>query len=206
MNDSGETNLQGRTGSVSSRWWETPAEPTAPLPPPAPLPPVESVGGRSRFAPPPPPPPAWLNVGPDQATADAAAVHRLERELAAALEEVAAARDEVGALHEMLEDLPAIFERKFRQRLQGILEQQQLLLADNQAMRERLYALSPAQEPDQAVRPARPLLQAALPALPEQPRIRQTLRRIFERARGTVRLNDRDDGRTTAASAGPTRR
>ena len=132
MNDSGETNLQGRTGSVSSRWWETPAEPTAPLPPPAPLPPVESVGGRSRFAPPPPPPPAWLNVGPDQATADAAAVHRLERELAAAREEVAAARAEVGALHEMLEDLPAIFERKFRQRLQGILEQQQLLLLQQQ--------------------------------------------------------------------------
>jgi hypothetical protein len=53
--------------------------------------------------------------------------------------ELAAARDEIRALHEMLEDLPEIFERKFQQRLATILEHQKHLLADNQALRNRLY-------------------------------------------------------------------
>ena len=58
-------------------------------------------------------------------------------------------------MHEMLEDLPEIFERKFRQRLHGILEQQQLLLSDNQALHERLRALQPA---DSDPEPRTPLL------------------------------------------------
>jgi hypothetical protein len=52
--------------------------------------------------------------------------------------ELAAARDELKALHEMLEDLPEIFERKFQQRLATVMEHQKHLLADNQALRERL--------------------------------------------------------------------
>lgn len=75
--------------------------------------------------------------GPSQADLDAARIQRLEQELSAA-------REESTALHEMLEDLPEIFERKFRQRLHGILEQQQLLLADNRLLRDQLYALQPA--------------------------------------------------------------
>ena len=70
-------------------------------------------------------------------------------------QELAAARDEASAMHEMLEDLPEIFERKFRQRLHGILEQQQLLLSDNQALHERLRALQPA---DSDPEPRTPLL------------------------------------------------
>ncbi|MCT0208203.1 hypothetical protein [Synechococcus sp. CS-1332] len=58
--------------------------------------------------------------------------------------ELAAARDELKALHEMLEDLPEIFERKFQQRLATVMEHQKHLLDDNQALRERLYSLSPA--------------------------------------------------------------
>ena len=58
--------------------------------------------------------------------------------------ELAAARDELKALHEMLEDLPEIFERKFQQRLATVLEHQKHLLDDNQALRERIYSLNPA--------------------------------------------------------------
>jgi hypothetical protein len=58
--------------------------------------------------------------------------------------ELAAARDELKALHEMLEDLPEIFERKFQQRLATVMEHQKHLLDDNQALRERLYSLNPA--------------------------------------------------------------
>lgn len=106
---------------------------------------------------------------------DAAAVGALETEAAAAesvtdqestlrrLEmELAAARDEVEALHQMLEDLPEIFERKFRQRLQTVLDHQQHLLVDNRALRERLYALAPAAGSPAAV--SKPVLPPALPA------------------------------------------
>lgn len=58
--------------------------------------------------------------------------------------ELAAARDELKALHEMLEDLPEIFERKFQQRLATVMEHHKHLLADNQALRDRLYSLNPA--------------------------------------------------------------
>jgi len=58
--------------------------------------------------------------------------------------ELAAARDELKALHEMLEDLPEIFERKFQQRLATVMEHQKHLLDDNQSLRERLYSLNPA--------------------------------------------------------------
>ena len=88
--------------------------------------------------------------------ADALAMQRLELE-------VAAARAEAAALHEMLEDLPEIFERKFRQRLQSTLEQQQRLLADNQALREQVYTLTPA-APAVETRPSRLLLPASQPS------------------------------------------
>jgi len=52
--------------------------------------------------------------------------------------------EELESLHRLLEDLPEIFENKFRQRLQLVLDQQRRLLADNQMLREHLYALQPA--------------------------------------------------------------
>ena len=80
-----------------------------------------------------PPPPQPLSSSGEEALR----IRQLEQELAAA-------RDESEALHQMLEDLPEIFERKFRQRLQAVLEHQQHLLADNQTLRDRLFALGPA--------------------------------------------------------------
>jgi len=113
-----------------------------------------------------------------QASLDALTVQRLELELAAA-------RDEATALHEMLEDLPEIFERKFRQRLQSILEQQQRLLADNQSLREQLYSLAPA-APGVETRPSRLLLpssQPSLPPLPKRNSLGETLRKVMRLGR-----------------------
>jgi hypothetical protein len=109
-----------------------------------------------------------------QASFDALIVQRLEMELAAA-------RDEATALHEMLEDLPEIFERKFHQRLQSILEQQQHLLADNQALREQIYTLAPG-APGVETRPSRLLLPASQPNLPQRQKRRplgETLRKML---------------------------
>jgi hypothetical protein len=65
-----------------------------------------------------------------------AANRRLERDLA----EV---QEEVGALEELLEELPAIFERKFQQRLVAVLEERRRLEADNRTLRSQLRALAP---------------------------------------------------------------
>lgn len=113
-----------------------------------------------------------------QASLDALTVQRLELELAAA-------QDEATALHEMLEDLPEIFERKFHQRLQSILEQQQRLLSDNQALREQLYMLAPG-APAVETRPSRLLLPATQPSLPPLQRrspLGETLRRVLRLGR-----------------------
>jgi hypothetical protein len=72
--------------------------------------------------------------------------------------ELAAARDELKALHEMLEDLPEIFERKFQQRLATVMEHQKHLLADNQALRERLYSLNPGDRDGPGSGHSQPLL------------------------------------------------
>jgi hypothetical protein len=116
-----------------------------------------------------------------QASLDALTVQRLELELAAA-------RDEATALHEMLEDLPEIFERKFRQRLQSILEQQQRLLADNQSLKEQLYTLAPASSGVET-RPSRLLLpssQPSMPPLPKRSPLGETLRKVMRLGRPTA--------------------
>jgi len=117
---------------------------------------------------------AAANAAAAQANLDGLTVQRLEIELAAA-------RDEATALHEMLEDLPEIFERKFHQRLQSILEQQQRLLADNQALREQIYTLAPG-APGVETRPSRLLLPASQPSLPQLQKRRplgETLRKVL---------------------------
>jgi hypothetical protein len=49
-------------------------------------------------------------------------------------------------LEQLIGDLPGIFERKFAERLQPLLERQRLLSDDNHALRERLQlVLPPAQ-------------------------------------------------------------
>ena len=100
-------------------------------------------------------------VVPSQATLQHAAEtaahqQRLEQDLAAA-------QAELGALHALLEDIPQIFERKFQQRLQPLLE-------ENANLRHQLQQLQGAPELGR---------QLQLPPAPRQPRIRKALRHAF---------------------------
>ncbi|MEA5413693.1 hypothetical protein [Synechococcus sp. BA-132 BA5] len=127
----------------------TPSQPLAPLAPPpqasfsfgdAPPPADDDailLAPDSPAAPAQAPPTAAMGASSLAITTTGAEAQHLEMELAAA-------RDELKALHEMLEDLPEIFERKFQQRLATVLEHQKHLLDDNQALRERIYSLNPA--------------------------------------------------------------
>ncbi len=54
--------------------------------------------------------------------------------------ELEAARAELAALEDLLEELPSIFEAKFRQRLRSLLDQRNLLAEENRQLRERLLA------------------------------------------------------------------
>lgn len=60
-------------------------------------------------------------------------------ELQAMARELQAAQAELNSLHALLEDIPDIFERKFEQRLQP-------LLAENQTLRQQLLQLKQAQQ------------------------------------------------------------
>ena len=62
------------------------------------------------------------------------------RELRALERELATALAEITSLNELLEDIPEIFERKFEQRLQPVLERQERLLDDNAALRQQIEA------------------------------------------------------------------
>lgn len=116
-----------------------------------------------------------------------------EPDRAELLHELEVTRSELAELSQLVEELPAIFERKFRQRLEPILEEQQRLQADNSRLRQQLEAL-----PGSGGQ-GRPLLLPALGApggAPVPRRQARGLGGIFRRAFG---LSDRDDGRTTAA-------
>lgn len=184
MSDSGEGKARrgAQAASVTNRWWES----SAPLP---------AVPVTLNTAAPTP-----LNLASAVEPSHALALRdsSLERELEAA-------RAEVAALHEMLEDLPEIFERKFRQRVQGLVEEQQRLLHDNQMLRERLYALTPA-TPTARIAGAQPRGGASSAA--ERVGLRRTLREVLGSLRSSGRngpaqaptpLTRRDGGRTTAA-------
>lgn len=189
MSDSGEGKARrgAQAASVTNRWWENSAG--APPPPPP-------LASPSLSRAPLPAVPASLNPAPPTSQKPPAAIelaHPLavrDRSLELELE---AARAEVAALHEMLEDLPEIFERKFRQRVQGLVEEQQRLLHDNQLLRERLYALTPAT----------PTARIA----PQRVGLRRTVREVLGSlrsgrsgpAQAPTPISRRDGGRTTAA-------
>jgi hypothetical protein len=61
--------------------------------------------------------------------------------------ELEAARNELNALQDMLEELPVILERKFQLRLQRMLQQQRALIARNESLRAQILALAPATAP-----------------------------------------------------------
>lgn len=203
MSDRGR--LSAGAASVSRRWWEEAARAeSVPLSNAAR---PESADRLAGVAPPPPPPPLrWNSVPstspPSAADPNVARIQRLEQELAAA-------RDEATALHEMLEDLPEIFERKFRQRLHGILEQQQLLLADNRMLREQLFALQPAPEASvpRLLPPAAVDGPSSTASVEPLRRVLHGIRRLGLRLRSTRLsgrsagddVSDRDDGPPRAA-------
>jgi hypothetical protein len=68
----------------------------------------------------------------------------LRRALATAERELAEARLQITELEALLADLPDIFERKFSQRLQPVLERQEQLLADNRSLHQHIQRLAPA--------------------------------------------------------------
>ena len=93
---------------------------------------------------PPTPSPAAAQAAADaqaaaqaQANAHAQAAAQASWELQALTKELETAQAELHSLHELLEEIPEIFERKFEQRLQP-------LLAENQALRQQLRQLKPA--------------------------------------------------------------
>ena len=89
---------------------------------------------------------------------------QLERELART-------REELQAMQALLEDLPSVFENKFRQRLQPLLEQQQRLLSENTMLRQHLHQLQTGVGTG-----PQPVL---LPQQQERPRLRRALRHAF---------------------------
>lgn len=71
-------------------------------------------------------------------------------------------------LEALLEELPGIFERKFEQRLQPVLDQQQLLIAENERLCAQVERLMPQPGEVRLRFPERrpPLPQRALPLPP----------------------------------------
>ena len=65
----------------------------------------------------------------------------LEPELELKRQALADTRARIAAMEALLEELPGLFEAKFRQRLQPLLEQQQQLLAGNADLRQQLLLL-----------------------------------------------------------------
>ena len=67
----------------------------------------------------------------------------LQLALATAERKLAEARLQIAELEALLEEIPEIFERKFEQRLQPVLERQQHLLDDNAELRQQIQRLAP---------------------------------------------------------------
>ena len=86
---------------------------------------------------------AGVNDGSLHGTSDLLEEQPLQLALANAERRLAEARLQIAELEALLEDLPEIFERKFQQRLQPVLERQERLLEDNSALREQIQQLAP---------------------------------------------------------------
>ena len=78
-----------------------------------------------------------LPPAPGPSATEAKAAAAASWELQALTKELENAQAELHSLQELLEEIPEIFERKFEQRLQP-------LLAENQALRQQLRQLKPA--------------------------------------------------------------
>ena len=99
-------------------------------------------------------------------------------------------RARIAAMEALLEELPAIFEAKFRERLQPLLDQQQQLLHQNADLRQQLLLLQSAEPSPRRLR-----------LLPFRGR------RLSLGPQGvSSTLSPDDDVPPTAASAGPRHR
>jgi hypothetical protein len=65
-------------------------------------------------------------------------------QLAEAQQALVQTQAQLAQLEELLRELPEIFERKFQQRLQPVLERQAQLLDDNQHLRQQLRQVTAA--------------------------------------------------------------
>jgi hypothetical protein len=90
------------------------------------------------------------------------------RELRAVERELATALAEITSLNELLEDIPEIFERKFQQRLQP-------LLAENQALRHQVLQLQSSPTDFRAAE----LLPPVKSGRGQRPRFGQVIRHAF---------------------------
>ena len=115
--------------------------------------------------------------------------------LAAARQELEQSLGQLAELEQLIVELPGIFERKFAQRLQPLLERQRLLSEDNHALREHLQlGLPPAREGQARLGqlPKAPAAPAGSPQAPASPspaqgppawrqRLYQATRRLLRR-------------------------
>ena len=103
-----------------------------------------------------------------EAPAEAAPEAPNFRELRAVERELETALAEITSLNALLEDIPEIFERKFQQRLQP-------LLAENQALRHHLRQLQASPTNVKATE----LLPPVKPSRADRPRLSQVIRHAF---------------------------
>ncbi len=101
---------------------------------------------------------------------------QLKLALASAERKLAEALLQIAELEALLDEIPEIFERKFEQRLQPVLERQERLLDDNADLRQQIQLLAPVPGEvrlrfnPEAGRASNSL---SLPQLPSRPPIRR---------------------------------
>ena len=88
-----------------------------------------------------------------------------QRELEAIQRQLADTRQHIGELEALIGELPEIYERKFEQQLQPLLEQERLLRQQNLLLRDQLQRALPAAASRRLLAPA----PAPGPAAPDQP-------------------------------------
>ena len=71
------------------------------------------------------------------------AIDRASLRLALAEQQLADARRQLAEMEALLQELPEIFERKYQQRLQPLLEQHERVLADNRQLRQERRQIGP---------------------------------------------------------------
>lgn len=139
--------MNGSEAAAAAGWadpLDSPQIGSASRPAPRPLQLVPPLSG---LATDPEPPAPWGESAPQASAgaAAAAALARANRLLEAELDEVL---EELGALQELLEELPAIFEGKFQQRLNRVLQERRQLEGENLTLWSRLRALAPGVDPE----------------------------------------------------------